>query len=162
MSVFDHSITETLTTTGRTVQAKYLNNANYDPQSNVCACLHWVFLLYSPSRNPARAYLLRDAIDLFLDFRHVHNSNNPELLHINMYTDINSEIFYRYIEYVRDLGDTPAKPEILKSAIKLVAEETGNRRAQRGACSYAFFPHHARSQRRLLVEDHPLEDSCQS
>jgi hypothetical protein len=125
MSVFDHSITETLTTTGRTVQAKYLNNANYDPQSNVCACLHWVFLLYSPSRNPARAYLLRDAIDLFLDFRHVHNSNNPELLHINMYTDINSEIFYRYIEYIRDLGDTPAKPEILKSAIKLVAEETG-------------------------------------
>lgn len=125
MSAFDHSLTETLTNTGRTVSARYLNNTNYDPQSNVCACLHWVFLLYSPSRHQARAYILRDAIDLFLNFRHFHNSNNPQLLHISEYTDINSEIFNRYIEYVRDLGEPLAKPELLKSAIKLVAEETG-------------------------------------
>ncbi len=125
MSSFDHSITETLTSSGAVVPARYLNNPNYDPQSNVCACLHWVFLLYCPERNHARAYLLRDAIELFLDFRHLHNSNNPELLHIKMYTDINSEIFNRYVEYVRDLKQTLAKPEILKSAIKLVAEETG-------------------------------------
>lgn len=125
MTAFDHSITGTLTNSGTTVTAKYLNNSNYDPLNNVCACLHLVFLLYSPSRHKGRAYQLRDAIDLFLDFRHIHNSNNPELLHITKYTDINSEIFNRYIEYVRDLGESLAKPELLKSAIKLVAEETG-------------------------------------
>lgn len=37
MSAFDHSITETLMFTGRTVSASYLNNPNYDSQSNVCA-----------------------------------------------------------------------------------------------------------------------------
>lgn len=125
MSAFDHSITEVVTSTGRKVECSYLSNPNYDPTSNVCACLHWLFLLYGPSRNPARAYLLRDAIGLFVDFAHRHNSNNPEPLHIKMYTDINAEIFNRYIEYVYDLGDTPAKPEIFKSAVKLVAEETG-------------------------------------
>ncbi|MDD1016605.1 hypothetical protein [Pseudomonas rubra] len=125
MSAFDHSITEVVTSTGRKVACSYLGNPNYDPTSNVCACLHWLFLLYSPARNPARAYLLRDAISLFVDFAHLHNSNNPEPLHIKMYTDINAEVFNRYIEYVYDLGDTPAKPEIFKSAVKLVAEETG-------------------------------------
>jgi hypothetical protein len=125
MPAFDHSITETPTSNGTVVTARYLNSPNYDPQSNVCACLHWVFLLYSPERNHARAYLLRDAIELFLDFRHLHNSNNPEPLHIKKYTDINSEIFNRYVEYMRDLKQTMAKPEILKSAIKLVAEDTG-------------------------------------
>lgn len=125
MSAFDHSITEVVTSTGRKVACSYLNNPNYNPTSNVCACLHWLFLLYCPARNHARAYLLRDAIGLFVDFAHLHNSNNPEPLHIKMYTDINAEIFNRYIEYVYDLGDTPAKPEIFKSAVKLVAEETG-------------------------------------
>ena len=125
MSAFDHSITEVLTSTGRKVTCSYLNNPNYDPTSNVCGCLHWLYLLYCPARNHARAYLLRDAISLFVDFAHLHNSNNPEPLHIKMYTDINAEIFNRYIEYVRDLGDTPAKPEILKTAAKVVPEETG-------------------------------------
>ncbi|MDV3055458.1 hypothetical protein [Pseudomonas paracarnis] len=125
MSAFDHSITEVLTSTGRKVTCSYLNNPNYDPTSNVCGCLHWLYLLYCPARNPARAYLLRDAISLFVDFAQLHNSNNPEPLHIKMYTDINAEIFNRYIEYVRDLGDTPAKPEIFKTAAKVVPEETG-------------------------------------
>ncbi|MFJ2408487.1 hypothetical protein ACIOMR_04920 [Pseudomonas sp. NPDC087814] len=125
MSAFDHSITEVMTSTGRKVECSYLSNPNYDPTSNVCACLHWLFLLYCPARNHARAYLLRDAINLFVDFAHLHNSNNPEPLHIKMYTDINAEIFNRYIEYVKDLGDTPAKPEIFKTAAKVVPEETG-------------------------------------
>lgn len=30
--------------------------------------------------------------------------NNPELLHVTKYTDINSEIFNRYVDYARDLG----------------------------------------------------------
>lgn len=125
MSAFDHSITEVVTSTGRKVACSYLGNPNYDPTSNVCACLHWLFLLYCPARNHARAYLLRDAIGLFVDFAHLHNSNNPEPLHIKMYTDINAEIFNRYIEYVKDLGDTSAKPEIFKTAAKVVPEETG-------------------------------------
>ena len=125
MSAFDHSITEVITSTGRTVSSRYLTNANYLPATNICGCLHWVFLLYCPTRNHARAYLLRDAIDLFLDFMQEHNSHNPVPLQITKYTDINSEIFNRYIGYVRDIGETLLKPEILKSAIKLVAEETG-------------------------------------
>ncbi|WP_454864491.1 hypothetical protein [Pseudomonas rhizophila] len=125
MSAFDHSITEVMTSTGRKVACSYLNNPNYDPTSNFCGCLHWLYLLYCPARNHARAYLLRDAISLFVDFAHLHNSNNPEPLHIKMYTDINAEIFNRYIEYVKDLGDTPAKPEIFKTAAKVVPEETG-------------------------------------
>ncbi|MDY1046989.1 hypothetical protein SOM55_09265 [Pseudomonas coleopterorum] len=119
------SITSVMTSNGREVPCRYLHSPNYSHSSNVCLCLHWVYLLYCPTRNQARAYLLRDAIELFLDFRNIHNSVNPEALQIHRYTDINSEIFIRFIEYVQDVGDTLAKPELLKSAIKLVSEETG-------------------------------------
>ncbi|KPX16309.1 Uncharacterized protein ALO71_00924 [Pseudomonas amygdali pv. dendropanacis] len=119
------SITSVMTSNGKEVPCRYLDSPNYSHSSNVCLCLHWVHLLYCPTRNSARAYLLRDAIELFLDFRNVHNSVNPEPLQIHNYTDINSEIFIRFIEYVQDVGETLAKPELLKSAIKLVSEETG-------------------------------------
>lgn len=119
------SITSTMTSNGKEIPCSYLDSLNYSHSSNVCLCLHWVYLLYCPSRNQARAYLLRDAIELFLDFRKIHNTANPEPLQIHRYTDINSEVFIRFIEYVQDIGDTLAKPEILKSAIKLVSEETG-------------------------------------
>lgn len=58
MSAFDHSITEVVTSTGRKVACSYLSNPNYNPTSNVCACLHWLFLLYCPAR---RAPLLTSA-----------------------------------------------------------------------------------------------------
>lgn len=119
------SITSVMTSNGKDVPCRYLDSPNYSHSSNVCLCLHWVYLLYCPTRNSARAYLLRDAIELFLNFRNIHNSVNPEPLQIHTYTDINSEIFIRFIEYVQDVGDTLAKPELLKSAIKLVSEETG-------------------------------------
>lgn len=119
------SITSVVTSNGNEIPCRYLDSPNYSHSSNVCLCLHWVYLLYCPTRHPARAYLLRDAIELFLDFRQIHNSVNPEPLQIHHYTDINSEIFIRFIEYVQDVGETLAKPELLKSAIKLVSEETG-------------------------------------
>lgn len=119
------SITSVMTSNGKEVSCRYLDSPNYSHSSNLCLCLHWVYLLYCPSRHQARAYLLRDAIELFLNFRAIHNSANPEALQIHSYTDINSEIFIRFIEYVQDLGETLTKPELLKSAIKLVSEETG-------------------------------------
>lgn len=125
MTAFDHSITEVETIAGMRIECRYLVSPNYTPSSNVCKSLHWLFLLYAPHRTHPNGYLLRSGIEHFLDYMAIHNIANPEPLHIKKYTDINSEVFIGFVNYVRDKKVPVACAEKLKTAMTVVARDTG-------------------------------------
>jgi len=125
MTAFDHSITEVETITGMRIECRYLASPNYSPSSNVCRSLHWLFLLYAPHRTHPNGYVLRSAIEHFLDYIAIHNFANPEPLHIKKYTDINSEVFIGFVNYVRNKNVPVACAEKLKTAMTVVPKETG-------------------------------------
>lgn len=125
MTAFNHAISEVECVSGMRIGCRYLMSPNYRPTSNVCLCLHWLFLLYSPSRTHPNGYLLRSGIEHFLDYMALHNQNNPKPLHIVKYTDINTEIFTGFINYLNDNKINLASAEKLKTAMTAVAKETG-------------------------------------
>lgn len=117
------SPTEIVTINGVRITCRYLQSPHYDATVNICITLHWVFLLYSPRVAHSSGYLLRSAIEHFLDFMDKHNSDNPEALHVKKYTDINSEIFKKYEGFLRDNGHPVSNAEKLKTAMTVVAKE---------------------------------------
>jgi len=125
MTAFNHAISEVECVNGMRIECRYLMSPNYSPTSNVCLCLHWLFLLYSPSRTHPSGYLLRSGIEHFLDYLALHNQKNPKPLHILKYTDINTEIFTGFINYLHDNKINLACAEKLKTAMTAVAKETG-------------------------------------
>ncbi|MCK8654632.1 hypothetical protein [Pseudomonas umsongensis] len=131
MTAFDESITESTKITeveasnGLRIECRYLMSPNYIPSANVCRSLHWLFLLYAPHRTHSNGYLLRSAIEHFLDYMAMHNLDNPEPLQIKKYTDINSEVFTGFDNYLRGKNIPVACAEKLKTAMTVVPKETG-------------------------------------
>ncbi|MCW2293108.1 hypothetical protein M2262_003158 [Pseudomonas sp. BIGb0408] len=120
-----NEITEIISKEGMPVDCRYLSSPAYDPESNLCKCLHWLFVLYGPSKSYSNSYLLRSAIEHFLTFLVQYNSSMPEQLKVEKYTDITSEVFTKFIHYLRDRELSPSLAEKLKTAITVVARDTG-------------------------------------
>ncbi|EIU1413957.1 hypothetical protein [Pseudomonas aeruginosa] len=125
MTAFNHAISEVVVANGVRIECRYLNSPNYNPNLNFCVSLHWVFLLYAPHRMQSNGYLLRSAIEHFLDYIALHNLRNPTPLQVKNYTDINAEVFSGFINYILDQKIPLAVPDRLKTAMTLVSKETG-------------------------------------
>lgn len=125
MTAFERTITEVETVAGIRIECRYLKSPHFVPSSNICESLHWLFLLYAPDRTHPNGYLLRAAIEHFLDYKAMHNAENPEPLHIKKYTDINSETFTGFTTYLRDNNIPVTCAAKLSSAMSVVAKETG-------------------------------------
>ncbi|WP_283181214.1 hypothetical protein [Pseudomonas svalbardensis] len=119
------AVTSIISSNGKRIACRYMESEHFDAASNLCECLHWLFVLFSSDANHTNGYTLRSSIEELLDFVALHNARNPEALHVKRYTDINSEIFNGYQDYISSQGRPNALAIKLKTAIKKVADETG-------------------------------------
>ena len=126
MTANAHPITSITTSNDVRVKCRFLDSPNFTESSNICKMLHWLFVLYCPDRTHSHAYLLRQAIEHFLDYRALHNQRNPQSLQVSKYTDINSEVFLGYVDYLRGKDVPLACAQGLRQAIASVAKENEN------------------------------------
>lgn len=121
----DSTIPSVESSNGLLITCRYMLSPHYDPASNLCQTLDFIFQYYIPERIHSNGYLLRSAIEHLLDYVKWHNDKNPEPLHVKKYADINSEIFFGFINYARDKNIPLPVVERFKSAGAFVAKETG-------------------------------------
>lgn len=125
MTSEEAEITSIVSSEGMSVPCRYLESPYFDSTSNLCMCLHWMFVLYGPSRSYSNSYLLRSGIEHFLEFIWTYNTNQPKPLRAVKYTDINSEIFTKFINHLQENSITLSAAEKLKTAMTVVARDTG-------------------------------------
>jgi len=121
----ESTIPSVMTMSGFSVPCRYMLSPHYNPDSPLCQTLHFIFQRYSPDRSHSNVYLLRSAIEHFLDYADQHNKINPEPLHITKFTDINTEVFSVFLNYLLDKKIPLAIAEKFKTAVTVVAKETG-------------------------------------
>lgn len=119
-------ITSITTSNDVRVECRYLSSPNFTASTNICQMLHWLFVIYCPNRTHSHAYLLRQAIEHFLDYRELHNQRHPHPLQLLKYTDINSEVFLGYVDYLRSRDVPLACAAGLRQAIASAAKENEN------------------------------------
>ncbi|WP_338443857.1 hypothetical protein QCL51_17740 [Pseudomonas sp. LTR0] len=107
------------------IPCRYMLSPHYNPQSDLCQKLHFVFINYAPDRASSNGYLLRTSIEHMLDYVKKHNDRNPVPLHVKKFVDISGEVFQGYIDYLLDNNLPIANAEKFKTACKLVADDTG-------------------------------------
>lgn len=107
------------------IPCRYMQSEHWCPNSDLCQKLHFVFINYVPDRTHSNGYLLRSGIEHMLDYVKKHNALNPTPLHIKKFVDLSGEVFYGYMEYLRDKDIPIATAEKFKAACKAVADETG-------------------------------------
>lgn len=107
------------------VPCRYMLSPHYDSRSDLCQKLHFIFIHYVPDRAYSHAYLLRSSIEHMLDYVKKHNDRNPPPLHVKKYSDITSEVFLGYINYLEDNQIPIRTAEKFKTAGKAVAADTG-------------------------------------
>lgn len=110
---------------GLSISCRYMLSPHYDPASNLCQTLHFIFQHYTPQRVHSNGYLLRTAIETLLDYVKQHNDRNPEPLHVKKYVDLSPEVFFGFINYAREKNPSLEAVERFKSAATSVAKETG-------------------------------------
>ena len=110
------------TACGRTIACNYLDHPAYSHSLNICLSLHYVYTSYTPTVAYSSGYLLRSAINTFLDFMEVHNSNNPPALHITHYLHITHETFFAYQRYLRKLDKPIDYADKLRSAMSVATQ----------------------------------------
>ncbi|WP_163002412.1 hypothetical protein [Pseudomonas viridiflava] len=111
---------------GLIISCSYLDHPAFDRSKNLWQSLHYVFVQYCPSVSYANVYLLRSAINTLLDHLTAYNAVVPVALQATQYTDITSELFNGYVSYLNKNKKPLAYAEKLRSAMKIVAQNTGN------------------------------------
>lgn len=126
MSAFESSLPEAVhSNDGEAVPCRYLQHKNYDHSTNLCRSFHFLFLYFVPKRGKGQGYRLMNGIEEMLTLVGQENERRPELLKISQYTDINSELWIKFLRFLQENGRPLNIAEIMKSAMGSVAVETG-------------------------------------
>ncbi|WP_447741915.1 hypothetical protein [Pseudomonas laurentiana] len=110
---------------GRILSCNYLNHAGFAKQKNICQTLHYIFIQYCPTVSGANGYLLRSALNAWLDYAVLYDQQNPEALRLTQYTDISVAVFLGFVSYLNRNNLPLSYAEKLRNAMSVVAKNNG-------------------------------------
>ena len=109
---------------GTVVPCDYLRHRRFRHDCHLSAGLHYLFIRYSKGRTYARAYALRTAIKMFLDYTIEYEQQNPTTLHLTSLSQVSPEVFYGYDSFIKSKQGPEGLATRLKSALKAVAQNS--------------------------------------
>jgi len=107
---------------GKRITCRYLKSPYFDMGSELCKSLHILFVSFSTDANQSNIYGLRSGIELLLEFVAGVNLRSPIQLQIKKYTDINTEVFRGYQDFIAREKHSPANAVKLKTAFNKVGD----------------------------------------
>ncbi|MHA6140927.1 hypothetical protein ACX3YC_26465 [Pseudomonas mohnii] len=106
------------------LECHYQGHSFYSLTKAICIALHLIFLKYCPTRSRVSGSTLRRAIVHFFDFAAEWNSYHPVELWITKLTDLSSEVFKGFENYLREHDQRLENSSRLKTAIRNAASLT--------------------------------------
>jgi hypothetical protein len=114
---------EVISSDGISIECNYLHNPNFETTSNLCLSLHLMFISVSTTRMASWIYTLRQALNVFLDFKSYYNSRQHPALQLNQYTDITPPIFIKFHHHLLKSDIREVLSTILKSGLIAASRE---------------------------------------
>lgn len=115
-------ITSVLVANDKWITCRYLKSPYFDPSTDLCQSLHILFVSFAYEANASDAYGLRNGIETLLEYIDTLNKRNPTALHITKYTDINTEVYLGYQDFLTREGHSPVNIIKLKTATAKVGD----------------------------------------
>ncbi|WP_350025766.1 MULTISPECIES: hypothetical protein [Pseudomonas putida group] len=106
---------------GRNITCRYLKLPYFSMTNELCKSLHMMFVSCSVDAISTNIYSLRGGIELLLEFISGVNARNPHQLQIKNYTDINTEVFRGYQDFIAREKHSPNNVVSLKAAFNKAA-----------------------------------------
>lgn len=116
-------ITSVLVANEKLITCRYLKSPFFDASTDLCQSLHILFVAYTHEGNATNAYALRTGIETLLEFIDGLNKRNHPSLQITKYTDINTEVYLGYQDFLAKQGYASANIIKLKTAVAKVADD---------------------------------------
>lgn len=107
---------------GNEITCRYLKSPYFSMANELCKSLHIMFVSFSLDAHQVSIYSLRSGIELLLKFVSGVNARNPNQLHIKKYTDINTEVFRGFQDFIVRENHSPENAVSLKRAFNKVGE----------------------------------------
>lgn len=107
---------------GKVITCRYLKSPYFSMTNELCKSLHILFVSYSSDVHYSNIYSLRSGIELLLEFVSGVNARNPHQLQIKKYTDINTEVFRGFQDFIAREKHTPNNAVSLKAAFSKVGD----------------------------------------
>ncbi|MBD8122884.1 hypothetical protein IFT62_16850 [Pseudomonas lutea] len=111
-------------TNGQPVTCTYMNHPAWAESTNICMTLHFIMLTLGPVRSASWCFQYRKAVQYFLDFMADYNGRNPSALRIVHIRDITPSTLRSFGLFLDKAGKSRVSAAILKSAIRLAAQQT--------------------------------------
>ncbi|WP_426136268.1 hypothetical protein [Pseudomonas sp. PWP3-1b2] len=121
----EFATTEVESVKGRVISCNYLNHPGFSKDKNLYQTLHYVFIQYCPTVSHANGYLLRSALNAWLDYASSYDQKNPEALRLSQYTDISVAVFLGFVSYLNRNELPLSYAEKFRAAMSVVAKNTG-------------------------------------
>ncbi|WP_122503030.1 hypothetical protein [Pseudomonas viridiflava] len=107
---------------GKDITCRYLKSPHFSMTNDLCKSLHIMFVSYSLNAHFTNIYILRSGIELLLEFVSGVNARNPHQLQIANYTDINTEVFRGFQDFIAREKHSPNNAVGLKAAFSKTAD----------------------------------------
>lgn len=115
-------VTEVTASNGITMKCSYLDHPAFDPTSNVCVSIHYIFIKAAPRRVSGWSSTLLTALKYFFDFLKLYNSKRHSP--ITQFLEITPSVFKSFISYMRKQKKNQAYVFRVKSLLTIGGTET--------------------------------------
>lgn len=111
---------------GKTTTCNYFERKDFSLEDNLCADLHYAFVVYSSTISYARGYTFRTGINIFLDFRAEYQNNLPSSLQLSSISDVIPEVMSKFDLYVKSIKGSKDLVSRFFSILRKIANENSH------------------------------------